>query len=105
MSEDKLASFLNEGQEWERMKTNIPGVFILKLPSYRGNPARLAVELNPVDSTGSPTKKRGLILRTASELEDFRKIISSEKLESLMERIEKLNPPSEKKTKERVLEI
>jgi len=56
MSEDKLLSFLKTGSDWGRLKTTVPGVFILKLPAYRGSPARLAVELNPVDDSGSPIK-------------------------------------------------
>jgi hypothetical protein len=30
------------------VRTSVPGVFVLKLPAYRGSPTRLAVELNPV---------------------------------------------------------
>jgi len=59
MSEDKLTSFLKKGSDWARMKTTVPGIFVLKLPVYKGLPAKLAIELNPVDESGSSTKKRG----------------------------------------------
>lgn len=48
MSEEKLADFLQNGKDWSRVRTSVPGVFVLKLPAYRGSPTRLAVELNPV---------------------------------------------------------
>ncbi len=57
--EESLTEFLEDGDDWERKKTSVDGVFILKLPEYKGNPPRLAIELNPTDSSGNPTKKRG----------------------------------------------
>jgi hypothetical protein len=56
------------------MKTNLLGVFILKLPSYENNPPRLAIEINPLDKSGNPKKKRGLIFRSSQELEELSKI-------------------------------
>ncbi len=35
------------------------------MPPYKSSPARFPIELNPVDSSGSPMKKRGLILRSS----------------------------------------
>ena len=66
--EESLKSFLKSGKNWERKPTTIPGVFVLKLPAYRTSPQRLAVELNPVDSSGRPTKRRGLVLRSLEGL-------------------------------------
>jgi hypothetical protein len=46
---EKLGQFLNEGQNWEKKSTNLPGVSLLKLPyiqtkstiySYRDKPNR-----------------------------------------------------------------
>jgi hypothetical protein len=51
MSEERLGEFLRTGNDWEKLKTSIPGVFIQKLPPYRSSPARLAIEVNPVDSS------------------------------------------------------
>ncbi|MEM3383792.1 MAG: hypothetical protein QXL52_05835 [Nitrososphaerales archaeon] len=106
MSEDKLALFLKTGSDWARMKTTIPGLFILKLPAYKNNPSRLAVELNPVDESGSPTKKRGLVIRSLQELEEFSKLFQYDKLSSLLKSIDKINPaPKKVKPSEEVLEI
>ena len=109
MSEDKLASFLKTGSDWGKLKTSIPGIFILKMPAYKSSPARLAVELNPVDSSGSPTKKRGLVLRSKEELEQYRELFQFDKLLPLLEGIDRANPqvkkPATAKHGEEVLEI
>ena len=95
MSQDRLAEFLRNGKDWSRMRTSVPGVFVLKLPAYRGSPSRLAIELNPVGEDGAPKKKRGLVLRSQAELEDFRQLFQYEKLSKLMEMIEAVNPKAE----------
>ena len=68
---EKLRDFLKTGKDWARLRTSVEGVFVLKLPAYRRSPTRLAVELNPVDGEGKPKKRRGLILRSSTDLEDF----------------------------------
>ena len=95
MSEEKLADFLKNGKDWSRMRTTVPGVFVLKLPAYKGSPSRLAVELNPVGEDGTPKKKRGLVLRSTVELEDFKQLFQYDKLSKLMEILEAVNPKVE----------
>jgi hypothetical protein len=94
LPDEKLEQFLKSGKDWERRATTVPGVFILKLPGDGRRPASLAVELNPVDELGKPTKKRGLVLRSSSELQEFRKLINNDKLTILMGRIDEVNPRS-----------
>jgi len=107
MAEDKLVNFLKTGSDWARMKTSVPGVFVLKLPAYKGGPARLAVELNPVDDSGTPTKKRGLVIRSLRELEEYNKLFQYDRLSSLLKAIDKVNPAPRKAVKpgEEVLKI
>jgi hypothetical protein len=108
VSEGKLAEFLEKSKDWSRLKTSLPGVFVLKLPQYRGSPPRLAVELNPVDESGKPTKRRGLILRSSNELEEFRKIFDFEKLSKLLSMVDSVNPKVEagkRRKEEPVLEL
>ncbi len=93
MSEDKLAEFLEEGEDWGKVKTSVPGVFVIKMPAYRGAPSRLGVEINPVDASGNPTKRRGLIVRYIEEYEEFKEIMLNEKVETLFEMLEEVNPP------------
>ena len=91
----RLEQFLTDGKDWEKKATNIPGIFILKLPNYQGS-FSLALEINPVDSSGFPTKKRGIIIRTSSELDSTRNLLSTENLFALSKNIEAVN--SESKT-------
>lgn len=108
LSEDMLKDFLETGKNWGRMKTNLPGVFVVKLPAYRSSPKRLAVEINPVDASGNPTKRRGLFLRSAEELESFKQILDEEKLSRLLILLDSVNPISEdrrRKTEEDVIEL
>ena len=108
MAEEKLDEFLDKGKDWERLRTSVPGVFVLKLPKYRGSPPRLAVELNPTDESGRPTKRRGLILRSTNELEEFKELFQPEKLSKLLGMIDSVNPKVEAARKEKgepVLEL
>jgi hypothetical protein len=92
MVDERLAQFLNQGNDWERKVTSIPGVFLLKLPAFKSRPAAIVIEANPVDSSGSPTKKRGIIIRSSSELEQIRNILTNVKLEQLAKSIDEVNP-------------
>lgn len=108
LSEEKLAEFLKTGKDWSRLRTSVPGVFVLKLPAYKGSPSRLAVELNPVGEDGSPKKRRGLVLRSMAELEEYRELFQYEKLEKLMGILEAVNPKvkaSERRKGEEVIEL
>ena len=92
MSEDKLTNFLKSGKDWSRLRTSIPGVFILKLPAYKRSPTRLAVELNPVDLVGNAKKRRELVIRSAVELDDFKELFQFKKLSKLLDMLDTVNP-------------
>jgi hypothetical protein len=102
MSEDKLSSFLKTGSDWARMKTSVPGVFILRMPAYRTSPPRLAVELSPTDESGTPTKKRGLVLRSADEFVEYSGLFQQERLQALLKSVEAVNPAQAKKSSSKV---
>jgi hypothetical protein len=108
LSEEKLSDFLKTGKDWSRIRTSVPGVFVVKLPPYRSSPARLVVELNPVDEAGTPKKRRGLVLRSTAELEEFRELFDEEKLPKLLGMIDSLNPKVEvgrRRKEEGVIEL
>jgi hypothetical protein len=92
MADERLTQFLKEGKDWERKPTSIPGVFLLKLPTFRSRPDCIVIEVNPVDASGSPTKKRGIIIRSGSELDQIRNILTNVKLEQLAKSIDEVNP-------------
>jgi hypothetical protein len=58
-------------------------------------PASLAIEIKPVDTSGSVTKKRGVVIRSASELEAISGLLSREKVSELAKRIDRVNPKGE----------
>src|SRR5215470_9394408 len=60
--------------------------------SSRTRQAAIAIEINPVDSTGSATKKRGIVVRSASELDEFNRILSNQKLVELTRKMDQVNP-------------
>jgi hypothetical protein len=90
-----LRQFLNEGRNWERKATNIRGVFLFRLPTSKGRPASLAIEINPVDTYGSITKKRGVVIRSSSELEEISRLLSHQKVRELSKKIDTVNPKRE----------
>jgi len=108
LSEEKLRDFLKTGKDWSNLRTSVPGVFVLKLPAYKTSSTRLAVELNPVGEGGSPKRRRGLILRSSVDLEDFEKLFQRETLSKLLSMIDSVNPKAEaagRKKGEEVLEL
>jgi hypothetical protein len=86
---EKLAQFLREGQNWEKRATNIQGVFLLKLPTYKKSPPSIGIEINPVNVA---TKKRGIIIRSGSELEQITQLVANPKVVELAKKIEAINP-------------
>jgi hypothetical protein len=79
----RLIQFLNDGGNWERKATNIPGAFLFRLPTSKGRPASLAIEINPIDTLGSITKKRGVVIRSGLELDEISGLLSHPKVSEL----------------------
>ena len=95
---ERLIQFLNGGRNWERKATNIPGVFLFRLPASKGRSTSLAIEINPVDSYGSITKKRGVVIRSASELDEISRLLSHPKVGEISKKIDSVNPKREATT-------
>jgi len=108
LSEEKLTGFLKTGKDWARLRTSVDGVFVLKLPTYRSSPTRLAVELNPVDAEGKPKKRRGLILRSSTDLDDFKDVFQYDKLAKLLTVLDSVNPQAvtaRRRKEEEIIEL
>lgn len=97
MIDERLSQFLREGKNWERKATSIPEVFLIKLPEYKSRPPCIAMEINPVDSTGVATKKRGILIKSSSELEQTSNILTNAKIVQLATSLDEVNP--EKKSR------
>ena len=88
----RLVEFLENGKDWERKQTNIPGVFLIRLPQFRSRPACVGVELDILNRGGGGSRRRGIIIRTSGELEQLKDTINNGKLQELTNSIEKVNP-------------
>jgi hypothetical protein len=62
------------------------------LPRLKSAASSLAIEINPVGESGSPTKKRGVVIRSSSELGEITKLLSNPKLSQLAKSIDEVNP-------------
>jgi len=89
---DDLKRFLEGGTGWERMQTTVAGIGILRMPASGARLQRLAVEVNPVTPRGTRMKRRGLVIRSPDELEAFRSLLTSPRLEHLMTDLAAVNP-------------
>jgi hypothetical protein len=98
---DRLRQFLNNGGNWERKATNIPGAFLFRLPASKGRPASLAIEINPIDTHGSITKKRGVVIRSSLELDEISRLLSHPKVSELSKKIDEVNPKRDSTTPEK----
>jgi hypothetical protein len=95
---------MRSGEDWERSRTSIPGVFVVKLSGRGSRGIELTLEINPVDSQGQPKKKRGYMVRGKAYLEELTKIISDLRLTRLAEALEAVNPKAVKNDS-RMIEI
>ena len=95
---ERLRQFLNEGRNWEWKATNIPGAFLFRLPATKARPPSLAIEISPIDTYGSITKKRGVVIRSGSELDEISRLLSHPKVSELAMKIDIANPKIEATT-------
>jgi hypothetical protein len=91
--DNRLTDFLREGKDWERKQTNVPGVFLLKLPAFRSRPACIAIEIDALGrGAGGGNRRRGLIIRSKEEIEQLSNILNNNKVIDLASAVETVNP-------------
>ena len=73
------------------MRTSEPGIFIRKIPRVKDEPAHLAVEINPIGKSGNPMYRVGSLIKDKDELDAIRALLSLEKVDELLETVEKLS--------------
>jgi hypothetical protein len=76
-------------------KHSLQGVFLFKLPNSKTGTWKksIASEINHVNPTTSfPTKKRGIVIRSVSELEQITHIFTNLKLSELAKKMDEVNP-------------
>ncbi|MCK4698000.1 MAG: hypothetical protein KAT53_06835 [Dehalococcoidia bacterium] len=68
-------------KDWEKWKISAyPGLFVVKMPAKKDVPARAALEINPADQFGNPTKRRGIYIRSIVEMEQVGAVFGVEAL-------------------------
>jgi hypothetical protein len=97
--DNRLKEFLANGGDWERKQTNVPGVFLIRLPQFRSRPACIGVELDVLNrGGGGSSRRRGIIVRTKEELQQLSDVVTNQKLIELTSAIEKVNPVQQQTT-------
>lgn len=87
---DKLAQHLENGKDWEKLKTPIEGVYVVKMPAKGRFPAKLAIEVNPAG------KRKGHYLLDSNQFKAFLNALTHSKLPELFEAIDSVNGVEEK---------
>jgi hypothetical protein len=92
--QERLTQFLKGSSCWERRSTSIQSVFLLSFLTQKQDLKKsIAIEINPVNpSTCFPTKKRGIVIRSVSELEQITHIFTNLKLSELAKKMDEVNP-------------
>ncbi len=89
--EESLRDMLKHGRKFERLRIADSGIFIRKIPRSKNEPAYLAVEINPIDQSGNPMNKIGVIIRNQNQLDAIRAILSQKKVDEILQTVEKVS--------------
>lgn len=66
----KVSEWVASADDWAKWKINDhPGLYVVKMPEKKGTPAHGALEINPADQFGNPTKRRGIYIRSLAEMQ------------------------------------
>lgn len=79
----QLIKTIESAGEWERIETNIDGLYVVKPPEHN-NKQSIYVELVP-SYKGQKFKKKGLYLKTVEDLELYKELLDNPKTKELLE--------------------
>jgi hypothetical protein len=99
---EKLRESMLHAEDWEKRKTPIPGIFVVKVPDKT---LRIKLEFNTPDPEGNPTKRRGMYFDDARTLEAAKLAFANPKLKELLDAvgsINKVKPGAEESEEERI---
>ena len=87
----RLKEFGKEMKDWDKKKTSVLGVTIVKLPS-KGDEPSFGLEIIPVNEAGIPLKRRGkgLFVTSLEQWEAFKDIFNDEKALDLIKSIDEM---------------
>jgi hypothetical protein len=88
-----LKDHLDNGKSWEKLETDIPGVFVVKIPETKTRGAKLMVEVNPINkATGLPKKRKGLFISDFEMYLQFQEALTEDEVPALIKVLEEVNP-------------
>ena len=85
---EEIKKVMEHAEDWEKKKTNIPGIFLVKMPDKE---LRIMLMFNPLDETGVPTKRKGFYFGNSETVTAARLAFPDKRLDGLVEAVEKLN--------------
>jgi hypothetical protein len=88
---DRLKEFGKEMKDWDKKKTSVSGVTIVKLPS-KGDEPSFGLEIIPINEAGIPLKRKGkgLFITSLEQWEAFKEIFNNDKALDLINSINDL---------------
>lgn len=84
---ERLKEFGKKMKDWDKMKTSVVGVSIVKLPT-KGEDLNFGLELIPVNEDGTPLKRKGVFITSLEQWESFKSILNNEKAHDLIKNID-----------------
>lgn len=87
----QLKEHLYNGDDWEKMETPLPGVFVIKVPATKSRPSLLYVETNPLNKNRRLMKKKGLFINTSKMLRKYNELLSASDTIQLVDIIDQIN--------------
>ncbi|TFF98190.1 MAG: hypothetical protein EU540_08185 [Promethearchaeota archaeon] len=88
----QLIEHLKNGEDWEKMETPVPGVYVVKVPATKTRPPLLFLEINPLKDDGKPMKRKGLFVGNKEMLIKFGEALNDDKVYQLIQELEQVNP-------------
>ena len=102
----QLKEHLMNGEDWEKLETPIPGVYVVKIPESKTLKARLNLELNPLKDDGNTIKKKGLFVSGKEVFVKFSELFLDEQIFQILQAMEQVNgEPKGTKAKVKKLEM
>lgn len=100
-----LEEHLEKGSDWGKIETDIPGVFVVKIPATKTRPAKIMVEVNPVDEMGKPKKRKGLFVSDFEMYVQFLEALNDDKVGKLIKVVDSVNPEAASGTTTKKIKI
>lgn len=87
----QLEEHLSNGDDWERMETPVPEVYVVKIPESKTLKARINLEFNPLKGDGKPMKRKGLFISDKEALVKFSELFLDEQAFKIIQVMEQIN--------------